>query len=148
MSSLSSSYTHEQITGAKWILSEALGATSGASVLVIHDESTANAADCLKAAASEIGVLLTPLRVTAKAQTAYQTKQEATLSDSIRDELDNVTRVVLLQQWSPASTAFRFAVLKYCSRCRGSRVASMPGVSLEYFDMCRGDLDLLGMVCQ
>src|SRR5690242_210169 len=119
-------YTPEQLAGAKWILREALNATPGTSVLVIHDEKTREAAACVEIAARESSVNLSKLYIPSKEQKKYKANQAAGLSERIREDIDRVTRVIFLQEWQRNTTAFRFAVLKYCSSARGKRVASMP----------------------
>jgi leucyl aminopeptidase (aminopeptidase T) len=115
---------------------------------VIHDEKTAAAAACVEIAARESEVNLSRFCVPGKEQKKYKESQGAGLNEKIRDEIDKVTRVIFLQEWQRNTTAFRFAVLKYCASARGKRVASMPGVNVSHLDLCRGDLDVLEASCR
>jgi leucyl aminopeptidase (aminopeptidase T) len=143
-----SNLSPEQLAGARWILQEALDATPGTSVLVMHDEKTKDVAACLEVAAQDSEVNLRKCCVPKKVQKRFKEGPDAILSDHIRDEIDKVTRVIFLQEWQRNTAAFRFAVLKYCASARGKRVASMPGVTVDHLDLCRGNLDELGQDCR
>jgi leucyl aminopeptidase (aminopeptidase T) len=114
----------------------------------MHDEKTREVAACVEIAAKESGVNLSRFCVLSKEQRRYKERQNAGLSEKIRDEIDKVTRVIFLQEWQRNTAAFRFAVLKYCASARGKRVASMPGVKVSHLDLCRGNLDELEEACR
>jgi hypothetical protein len=140
--------TDEQLAGAAWVLEQALEAEAGTSVLVIHDDATAATANCFREAARARNIRLRTLLVTTAEQEAHSRSADPLLDLSVRDEIDKVTRIVVLQEWRYEVTSFRFSVLKYGTRARGKRVASMPGVSLDTLHLCSGDLDQLTTSCR
>ncbi len=141
-------FTEQQRGGAAWVLGNALGAEDGDSVLVIHDDANAATSRCFKTVARARKISLNTLLVPTAEQEAYSRRSNPQLDGAVRDEIDKVTRIVVLQEWRHAVTRFRFDVLNYGTRDRGKRVASMPGVSLQTLHFCSGDLDYLTSVCR
>jgi len=138
----------DQLDGAAWVLEQALGASPGTTALVVHDEATTATAACFRDAANSRGIRLKALLVPSAVQASYGAKRKPRLEQSIRDEIDKVTRIIVLQEWRDEVTRFRFDVLRYSTKPRGKRVASMPGVTLDTLPWCSGNLDLLSSLCQ
>ena len=137
-----------QLAGATWVLEQALGASHETSALVIHDEFTAATAACFSKAAKRLRVHNETLLVPTAEQEEYSRKPNPRLEPRVRNAIDNVSRVIVLQEWRHEVTRFRFDVLTYATRGTVKRVASMPGVSLETLHMCSGDLDQLSAICR
>jgi leucyl aminopeptidase (aminopeptidase T) len=142
------SFSESQRAGASWILREALGASGGSAVLVLHDERTEDVARCIEAVAGELDISLFKHLVASKEQREFRARRSPRLNVSIREDLDKVSRAIILQEWDTETTAFRLAVLDYCTASRGKRVASMPGVMLSHLDLCSGNLDELTEHCR
>ena len=141
-------FNDEQLTGAAWVLEQALGAAAGTSALVIHDEATTATAKCFSKTAQSRKIRLKTLLVPTKDQEEYSRRPDQLLEPWIREQIDKVNRIVVLQAWGHEVAPFRFGVLRYGTQARGNRVASMPGVSLETLHLCSGNLDHLTALCR
>lgn len=147
MPPLDAVYSAQRFEAASWVLINALGATPGTAVLVIHDEASKPVADCLFDAAKATDINVRLRLVSKSEQESHYGKKHSKLDESLRDEIDRFSRIVLVQELRPELSRFRFILLEYGSRQRGKRMASMPGVSLQYLTFCGGDLDELVDKC-
>lgn len=140
--------TNSQIEQAAWLLYQALEAPERGFVVVIHDKHTESAAKAIEIAGSQKNTEIKLCFVSAKQQKRHSTDPSLVLDRNLRRKINSASRIVVLQERTPENNRFRLKVLNYAKSLQGKRVASMPGVSLDYLKFCRGDLADLTARCR
>lgn len=139
---------NSQIAQAMWILRDALRIGEPSRVLVIHDETFNPEACVIAEAGRQLGIESRLLLVPLSDQIRFSARTEENLPKTIRDHIDQFSKLIIFQPMDQRISKFRFDVLEYAKKFRGKQVASMPGVSLDYFQFCSGSLPDLIRSCR
>lgn len=140
-------FTSTQLSGAEWILTQALQVQEEQTVLIIHDEATLKVAECIAEAGRGRGVDSLLLHVPAKEQVGYQSSDTLVLPENIRSAVDERLFVVVLQELRPEVNQFRLLLLDYCKGNNHRKTASLPGFELASLAFCAGSLEQITHRC-
>lgn len=141
-------FDDRQRRGARWILADALEATPADRVLVIHDEETGPAAECLThVGGDELKQHVRGLLVPSVEQARLSADENTPLPDDVRRRIDDASHVIVLQRRAPEVNGFRMNVLQYCVVDSTRRAASMAGITKEHLHRCHGNLNEISQRC-
>lgn len=137
-------FSEKQQAGAKSLLQNGLHLTADDTLLVLHQLEFENAANCIQQVAVELG-LKTILKQFSKEIFCRSTPQY--LISAIPTQHATPKAIILLMEWSEETTATRLELLKILTNDTEKwRIASMPGVNLENFDLCICDLQEISSI--
>ena len=136
--------TRNALDQCRWALRQSLCVQKKHNVGIVHDETRIGLADVFSTAATQLGAQPHLLCIPRQQQHAFD-KDPDTMR-SVRALIAKCSRLIVLQERSELSNAFRFFVLTEAEKGR-RRTASMPGVDLDNLQACRGDLESLIKRC-
>jgi len=141
-------FDETQRRGARWILTEALEASPADYVLVLHDEETGPAADCITdVGARELHFRVNSLLIPSAEQALLSADENTPIPDDLRARLDDANLIIVLQRRAPEVNGFRMNVLQYCVTDPNRRAASMAGITHEHLHRCHGNLNEISQRC-
>jgi hypothetical protein len=144
----SAMFDEGQCRGARWILTDALEASPPDSVLIVHDEETGQAADCItQVGCDELSFRVRSLLVPSVQQAQLSADENTPLPDDIRGRIDESSHVIVLQRRAPEVNGFRMNVLQLCVNDPARRAASMAGITHEHLHRCYGNLNEISQRC-
>lgn len=131
-------YTKKQKLGAESLIKDGLRLTQNHLLLLLYQDSFADAAECVKEVAEEKGI-----KVELKEFNRENFEQKA-LTSFLPSNITSLgikpTGIALMMEWSESTTMSRLNLLKaYTNVSESWRIASMPGVRLNDLDLCISD---------